>query len=85
MAQSAFYQQTLSQLSQILAEFSGEEHIQPETRLKEDLGLDSLEIVQLVMRLNHEFGVTVAAHEITPVHFGSLKQLANFISIKREG
>jgi acyl carrier protein len=35
------------------------DQITPEARLKEDLGADSLDLVEIVMKLEEEFGVTI--------------------------
>jgi len=41
-----------------------ESKIVPEARLVEDLNADSLDIIELVMALEEEFGVTVAGSEL---------------------
>lgn len=79
MAENDTYARVLS----LLAELSGETGLQPETRLKEDLGLDSIELVQLVMDLNRSFGITIHSAEISPVHFATARALADFIDSKQ--
>jgi len=44
-----------------------ESKIVPEARLVEDLNADSLDIIELVMALEEEFGVTVAGSELEGV------------------
>ena len=49
----------------------GEDEIKPEASFIEDLGADSLDIVELVMAFEEEFGVEIpddAAEKITTVH-----------------
>lgn len=38
-----------------------QESFAPELRLREDLGLDSIDLAELTARLDHEFGVDVFA------------------------
>lgn len=40
-----------------------EERIQPKSRILEDLGADSLDLVELLMTLEDEFNVTVSDEE----------------------
>ena len=35
------------------------DQIKPETRIKEDLGADSLDILQIVMTFEEEYGITI--------------------------
>ena len=44
-----------------------ESKIVPDARLVEDLNADSLDIIELVMALEEEFGVTVAGSELDGV------------------
>lgn len=78
MAQTDIYQQVLT----LLSELSGEADLQVQTRLKDDLALDSIELVQLVLRLNSTFGLQIHSSEILPAHFGTLGQVADFITHK---
>ncbi|MEZ0373115.1 MAG: acyl carrier protein, partial [Candidatus Sericytochromatia bacterium] len=78
MAETSVYTTVLS----LLAELSGSEELQPDTRLKDDLALDSIEIVQLVLRLNTAFGLRIHSAEILPEHFGTVSQLVRFLEGK---
>lgn len=78
MAEAEIYTRILS----LLGELSGETGLSPETRLKEDLGLDSIEMVQLVLALDRTFQIAIHSAEVAPVHFASIAQLADFISEK---
>lgn len=80
MAQDPIFQKLLMRLS----DFVPTEGLQPETRLKEDLGLDSMELVRLVLALNQDFGIQIQSTEIVPEHFASLHSLMVFIRSKQE-
>ena len=67
----------------LMAGFCDPEQLRPETRLKADLGLDSLEMVQLVLGLNRVFGFELQSDEITPAHFDSLATLTALIARKQ--
>lgn len=43
------------------------ESIQPETSFKEDLGADSLDLFELVMALEEEYGLEIPAEELSDV------------------
>ena len=51
----------LEKLVKVLAEqlMVDPESITPETRIKEDLGADSLDILQIVMTFEEEYGITI--------------------------
>lgn len=55
------YEETYNQLSQLVAErFDLEQDdIKPETTFQHDLGADSLDIVELVMALEDQFGLQI--------------------------
>lgn len=54
----------------------------PLTRLKEDLSLDSLGLVQLVMGLNSTFNIEIKSSELIPENFETFGNLENFLLIK---
>jgi acyl carrier protein len=59
--------------SLLLQEFEIEEkEISPEARLKDDLGLESLDIVDIAVFVKKEFGITLKGQEVT-----SLKTMEN--------
>ncbi len=41
-----------------------EEKITPESKIKDDLGADSLDILQLLMTIEEEYGITVPDEEL---------------------
>lgn len=50
-----------------------EDKILPEARLKEDMGIDSLEVVDVVVLADNAFGI-----KIKPEDFKTIKTLAEF-------
>ncbi|PKL75874.1 MAG: hypothetical protein CVV27_13130 [Candidatus Melainabacteria bacterium HGW-Melainabacteria-1] len=78
MAEASIYARILS----LLAELCGETGLAPDTRLKEDLGLDSIELVQLVMTLNHSFGISIHSSELVPANLATVALLAGFVESK---
>ena len=45
-----------------------EENIFPEARLKEDLGIDSLDYVDILVRINHNSGLKIKQAELKGVN-----------------
>lgn len=56
-----------------------------DSNLKNDLGLDSLALIQLVIRFNQSLQIEIASHEIIPENFGTIAQLSAFLKRKSEG
>ena len=69
-------------LVRALAEQFGvdEDSISPDTSLMEDLGADSLEIVDMLMALEENFGITVSDEEALTLK--TVKDVAEFIERK---
>jgi len=55
------------------------------TSLLEGNDIDSLGLLDLVTYLEETFDITFDDDELTPDNFNSVKQLAEFVSIKRAG
>ncbi len=45
--------------------------------------IDSMNVIELVLFLEQQFGIQVADHEIVPDNFDSIEQLANFVQSKQ--
>lgn len=73
------------ELTLLLSDFAEPTELQADTRLKEDLGLDSMEIVQLVMKINRQFALQIQSSEITPDNFATLGRIQALIERKRSG
>ncbi|MGQ9872611.1 acyl carrier protein [Leptodesmis sp.] len=41
--------------------------------------IDSMNVIELVLFLEQQFGIQVADHEIVPDHFDSIEKLADFV------
>jgi acyl carrier protein len=54
-----------------------ESQIRPEAHLKDDLGLESLDFVDIAVIVQKEFGLTLKGEEMTAIK--SLQQLYDFI------
>lgn len=46
--------------------------------------LDSMNVMEIVLFLEHQFGIQVADTEIVPEHFDSIQQLAAFVNLKQQ-
>ena len=57
-----------------------EEAINPEALLKDDLGIDSLDFVDIVVIVEHNFGFKIQAEEMAEVK--NLKQFCDYIESK---
>lgn len=57
----------LEKMKKIIAEQLSvkEEEVKPESRFKEDLGADSLDLFELVMALEDEYSVEIPSEELT--------------------
>lgn len=72
-----------SKIEEILSLFVVDEvKISNKALLKEDLGLDSLSLVNLVLTLNEDFNISIKSEEISKENFYSTETLSNFISKK---
>lgn len=58
--------ETLDKISAIVSELSGTENICPEQELQSDLGLDSLQMVTLLIMLEESFQITLAESDMNP-------------------
>jgi acyl carrier protein len=71
-------------IARILAEVKRDpslaERITPGTNLTEEVGLDSLELTDFVLRLEEALGLTVDYERFDLQHLRSLKSFAEFLS-----
>jgi acyl carrier protein len=81
-------EQTLRQLKQILIDdlfvSIPENEIKPKDSL-EDLGVDSVGLVELTTLLEDKYGIKIDEGEVTRDNFRTLDQLSNFIVAKTAG
>lgn len=59
-----------------------EEKIQPDARLKEDMGIDSLEVVDVVVLADNAFGIKIKPEDFKTIK--TLSEFCEFIKIKME-
>lgn len=60
-----------------------ESELGPETRLKEDLGLDSFDLVQLILLLNRHFKLELGSQLLTGSHLANLDSLSSLVERSR--
>lgn len=73
----------INKIEEILSLFVIDEaKISNNSLLKEDLGLDSLSLVNLVLTLNDDFNINIKSEEISNENFYSVDTLSTFISKK---
>jgi acyl carrier protein len=58
-----------------------EEEVKPESSFEEDLGADSLDVVELVMALEEEFGIDIPDEEANNIK--TVQQAVDFINQKK--
>lgn len=70
-------QEILNQVKEIIIEYLGveEEQVVPEATLMDNLGADSLDLVELSMNLEEKFGVTIDDEDI-----GNLKTVGDVVA-----
>lgn len=68
---------------EILKDKLGVDEISSDDHLIEDIGADSLDIVELVMEIEKEFGISITDDEVDP-NFTTVGHLIDFIQSKYE-
>lgn len=58
-----------------------EEEVKPESSFEEDLGADSLDVVELVMGLEEEFGIDIPDEEANNIK--TVQQAVDYITQKK--
>lgn len=53
------------------------ERITPETRIKEDLGADSLDVLQLLMTIEEDYGIVIPDEELSA--FETVQDIMNYL------
>lgn len=53
------------------------EDVKPETRLKEDLGADSLDLIDLIMELEEELGIEI--EDDAAANFSTIQDVLDYI------
>lgn len=55
----------------------GADAVTPESRIKEDLGADSLDVLQLLMAIEDEYGIEVPDEKLAT--FSTVQDVVNFL------
>ena len=79
MSADLSYAALCDQVLEIVESLSGETAT-PESHLKDDLLLESMDLIQLVLRLNEHFKLTLPSRDITPQHFGRVSQVIALVA-----
>jgi acyl carrier protein len=70
-------------VSDIIKEQLGVTDVSPDARLKEDLGADSLDQVEMVMHAEEKFDIEVADEDLTNIN--TVNDFIDFVCKKTEG
>ncbi len=78
------WKETFAKVRSVLVGYLENEawHLCPDSRLKEDLKLDSLDVLELCHALAEEFGVTIEPEDIQPRTLGGI---VNHLEKRRRG
>lgn len=56
--------------------------VQMESRIKEDLGADSLNILQLLMKIEDDYGIVIPDEELA--HFETVSDVVSYLDSRKE-
>ena len=70
---------TAGKVTAILSELSGAGDIRPDARLQTDLGLDSLQMVTLLILLEDSFGITLDEADMNPFDLTTAEQVTALV------
>ncbi len=68
-----------NKISSILSELCGVEAIYPEQKLQSDLGLDSLQMVTLLIMIEECFGITLDESDMNPFDLHSVRDVVGLV------
>lgn len=72
-------------VNEILKEKSFCENITPELKLNEDLGLDSLNMVELMVELEERFNIEIDESDLDPAELQTVSQIYALVKKYAEG
>ena len=55
--------------------------VQPESRIKEDLGADSLNILQLLMKIEDDYGIVIPDEKLA--HFETVRDVVTYLEAQK--
>lgn len=68
-----------NQVTEIIRDMCCAERIAGDSRLKEDLGFDSLNIIDLIIALEEEFGIEFSANDLEPENILTVKDVIGMV------
>lgn len=71
--------ETLKLINDIIYELSGVEKIDPNDELKRDIGLDSLGLVTLLIRLEEKFGIELDESDLNPLELTNVFDIVGIV------
>ncbi len=74
----------LNKIKELVAEQLGVDaaDLKPETSLKEDLNADSLDLFQIIMSLEEEFGIEIPTEDTENI--GTIGDIENYLNSRKE-
>lgn len=74
----------LKKIKEVVAEQLGVEvsDLNPETSLKEDLNADSLDLFQIIMSLEEEFGIEIPTEDTESI--GTIGDIESYLNTRKE-
>ena len=72
----------LKQVIQVIQKYSEKQDINEDSKLKE-IGIDSLQVIEILLDLEDTFNVNIPDNDNTP--FFTVKELADYIAKLKEG
>lgn len=76
---------TREMINSILAEKKFSDVITPDMSLSEDLGFDSLSLVELIVDLEDRFDIEIDESDLDPVHIKTVGQIYSLVDKYLEG
>ena len=70
---------TLDKIIEILSELSGVKSINPNQNLKDDLGLDSLQMITLLIMLEENFNIVLDESDMNPFTLINVCSVVNLV------
>ena len=74
----------LNKIKEVVAEQLGVDaaDLKPETSLKDDLNADSLDLFQIIMSLEEEFGIEIPTEDTESI--GTIGDIENYLNSRKE-
>ena len=76
---------TIDKVKQILSELSGIENIHEDNQLQSDLGLDSIQLVSLLIMIEESFDIILDESDMNPFDLVSVQDVIDMVEKYRSG